>query len=98
MIKLMWRLIPKGLPYLFCICSNSKVYYLNLKADQVALVLKLEPDMPIEIEHIAQRDGGLFPESLFALAQYNYWSHDGSVEPSIFVGVIIMATLFRIRL
>ena len=48
--------------------------------------------------HIIQRYRDLSPESLLALTQENFWRHDGSIEPSIFGGVIKMTTLRRIIL
>ena len=75
---------------MFWIHSNSKVCCLNLEVDQIALVLQVRADLPVEIEHIVQRDG-----ELFALVQPNCWRHDGSIEPSIFRGVITIPTLRR---
>ena len=81
---------------LFWIRSNSKVCCLNLEADKISLVLQVGADMPVEIEHIIQRDEDLFLESLLALVHPNCWRHDGSIEPSIFGGDLKIQTLRRI--
>ena len=70
---------------------------MNLEADQVSLVLQVGAYMTVEIEHIVQRDGEILPASLFDLAQPNCYRYGASVEPSIFVGVITIPELRRIR-
>ena len=77
MVDIICCLVPEIRSCLFWIRSNSKVCCLNLEADQIALVLQVRPDQPVEIEHIVQRDGGPFREILLALAQPNCWRHDG---------------------
>ena len=64
-------LLPEGCPRLFRIRSNSKVCCLNLEPDPVTSVLQVVAALPVEIEDIVQRDGDLFPASLFAFAQPN---------------------------
>ena len=71
---------------------------MNLEADQIDLVLQVRSDLTVEIYHIVKRSGDLYPVGLLDLAQPNCWRHDGSVEPSIFKGVIIMPTLRRLIL
>ena len=72
--------------------------YLNLEADQIDLLFQVGDYLPVEIEHIVQRNGEILLDILLALAQPNCWRHDGSIEPSILEGVIIMPTLHRISL
>ena len=98
MVELLSCLLPKVRPRLFRIFPNSKVCCINLEADQVAFLLQFRAALPIEIEHIFRPDGELFPEILFSLVQLNCYGYDVSVEPSIFVVVITMPTLRRIRL
>ena len=89
-------LLPKGRPRLFWIHSNSKVLYLNLEFEKISLVLHVRAALSVETYHIVQSGGYLFPEILLVLAQPNFWSRYGSVEPYIFGGVITIPTLRRV--
>ena len=98
MADLLRCLLIKGHPRLFWICSNSKVWCLNLEADQLSLVLQVGYDLPVKTEHIVQPYGGLFLERILSLAQTNCRRRDGSIEPSIFGGVIKILMIHRIIL
>ena len=67
-----------------------------MEADQLSLVLQVGYDLPVKTEHIVQPYGGLFLERILSLAQTNCRRRDGSIEPSIYGGVIKMPTLRRI--
>ena len=71
MAKLLQFFLPKGRPRLICIQSNFKVCCLNLEAEQFSFVLQVGATLPVEIDHIVQRDWDLFPESLLTLVQPN---------------------------
>ena len=60
--------------------------------------MQVVADLKVGMDQIVQWDGDLFPVRLIALAQPNCYRNDGSVEPSIFGGVIIMPMLRRIIL
>ena len=98
MAKLLHCLLPEGHPCLFRICPNFKVCCLNLEADQISFVLQAGDTLPVKIKHIVHPNGECFPEILFAHVKPSCLNHDGSVEPSIFMGVIRMPTLRRIIL
>ena len=61
-------------------------------------MFQLGASLPVEIEHIVQRNGGDFSEKLLVLVQSNCWRHDSPVEPYIFRDVITIPTLLSIIL
>ena len=71
MVNLIRCPIPEGCTCLFCICLNSKVCCLNLDADQVSFVFQVGAALIVEIKHIIQTNGELYPESLRYLVQPN---------------------------
>ena len=52
--ELLHCLLPEGRPRLFWMIYDSKVFFLNLEADKIALVLQVRYAMPVEIEHTVQ--------------------------------------------
>ena len=75
MLSSSWRTSPLVLDLL----QLQNALCLNLGAGRVALVLQVGDTLPVEIEHIDQRDGDLLLGSLIALEQSNCWRHDGLV-------------------
>ena len=61
-------------------------------------MLQVGSALPVEIDHIVKHNGEPFPESLLYIAQPNCSRYEGSVEPSILMGVITIPMLHRIRL